>query len=59
MINVMANKDLMKQMQKNSRGFHHNADGSWGTDEHDGKIIGDIFRGIGEMVAIIIGAKKR
>lgn len=31
----------------------------WGTDEHDGKNIAEILRGIGEMVAIIIGAKKR
>ena len=55
----MANKDLMKQIQKNSHGLHRNADGSWGTDEHDGKNIGEILRGIGEMVAIISGAKKR
>ena len=29
---------LPKEFNTNSKSFHRNADGSWGTDEHDGKI---------------------
>ena len=38
--------------------FHKDKDG-WGTDPEDGQIIGDILRGIGDMVATILGAKKK
>ena len=38
--------------------FHKDKDG-WGTDPEDGKIIGDILRGLGDMISTIIGAKKK
>ena len=40
------------------RNFHKNEDG-WGTDEHDGKIIGDILRGIGDVIVKIMSEKNR
>lgn len=49
---------LLKEFNKNSRSFHRNADGSWGTDEHDGKIIGDVIKAIFNGIAEIIKAKK-
>ena len=41
-----------------SMNFHKDKDG-WGTDPEDGQLIGDILRGIGDMVATILGAKKK
>ena len=38
--------------------FHKNKDGSWGTDENDGKIIGDVIKVIFSGIAEIIKAKK-
>ena len=38
--------------------FHKDKDG-WGTDPGDGKEIGEILRAMGEMIATIIGAKKK
>lgn len=43
---------------KNMNPLHKDKDG-WGTDPEDGQIIGDILRGIGDMVATILGAKKK
>lgn len=43
---------------KNMNPLHKDKDG-WGTDPEDGKVIGDILRGIGDMVATILGAKKK
>lgn len=43
---------------KNMNPFHKDKDG-WGTDPEDGKIIGDILRGLGDMISTIIGAKKK
>ena len=48
----------MNPFGKNMNHFHKDKDG-WGTDPEDGQIIGDILRGIGDMVATIIGAKKK
>ena len=42
----------------NSYTLHKNKDG-WGTDPGDGKEIGEILRAMGEMIATIIGAKKK
>ena len=50
--------ELLKEVNKNSKSFHRNADGSWGTDEHDGKIIGDVIKAIFNGVVEIIKAKK-
>lgn len=49
--------NLKDWVNKNSFDLHRNADGSWGTDAHDGQIIGDILRGIGGMIKDIILAK--
>ena len=38
--------------------FHKNKDGSWGKDENDGKIIGDVIKAIFSGIAEIIKAKK-
>jgi hypothetical protein len=38
--------------------FHKDKDGNWGTDEHDGKIIGDVIKAIFSGIAEIIKAKK-
>ena len=43
---------------KNMNPFHKDKD-DWGTDPEDGKVIGDFLRGIGDMVATILGAKKK
>ena len=54
----MGNK-IEDQINNNSRGFHKNSDGSWGTDPHDGDNIAKIIASIGKMIADIIIAKKR
>lgn len=51
-------RDTKNRLSDNMRNLHRNEDGSWGTDEQDGKIIGDILRGIGDMIAKIITAKN-
>ena len=51
----MGNKNIFG---KNMNPFHNDKDG-WGTDPEDGQIIKDILIGIGEMVATILGAKKK
>ena len=51
----MENKNIFG---KNSNAFHKDKDG-WGTDPEDGKLIGDILRGIGDMIATILGAQKK
>lgn len=50
---------LKDKFNEQARGLHKNADGSWGTDDHDGQIIGDILRGIGGMIKEILLAKKQ
>ena len=51
----MGNKNIFG---KNMNPLHKDKDG-WGTDPDDGKIIKDILVGIGDMVATILGAKKK
>ena len=53
--NIMGKKNILGN---NSYTFHKDKDG-WGTDPEDGKLIGDILRGIGDMIATILGAKKK
>ena len=54
----MKNNNLKDILGNKSKSLHKDKDG-WGTDPGDGKIIGDILRGIGDMVFTILSAKKK
>ena len=49
-------------IKKNGSNIHRNADGSWGTDDHDADILKGlavVITAIGTAVATIIGSKKK
>lgn len=53
--------NIFDQEKKNSRGFHKNSDGSWGTDDHDGELLkglAAVITAIGSAVVGILSTKK-